>query len=86
MLPFKCLKCGKVGHYSSKCTYKKEGNEYDDKENRISRKFKKENNFQKKSFYCKEDILSLEDDDIGNNIVWMALMSTFRRYGLDFLL
>ena len=39
-MPFKCLNCGKIGHFASKCPHKKKDQTFDDEE---KHKFKKYN-------------------------------------------
>jgi hypothetical protein len=55
-LPFKCFKCGKIGHFAYKCSHKRKDHKYDNEEKHKHNKFYKENNFKKK-------ILCVNNDD-----------------------
>ena len=56
-LPFKCLNCGKIGHFASKCPHKEKYQNSDDEK---KYKFKK---YSKKKSLCANNDDSSEDTD-----------------------
>ena len=85
-LPFKCLNCGKIGHFVAKCPYPKNEDSGDEdhhnyKENKKRYKRRKAGNKkrfhkQKKSLYSKEDSSSYdENDDDAMEALFMCLES-----------
>ena len=82
-LPLKCFECGRIGHFSSKCTYAKNPNSDDEnncKKNKSFHNYKKGNNgrFSKsKNLYSKEDSSSSYDDSDSDNdsekVLFMAM-------------
>ena len=82
-LPLKCFKCGRIGHFASKCPYKINPNHNDEKNckiNRSSQKYEKGNNGRSdkgKNFYSREDINSSDDDSDSDNdskkVLFMAM-------------
>ena len=60
MLPLKCFNCGRIGHFSSKCTYPKQ----DDSDEREHSKFRKGKARNKKKSYEKNKIVyTMEDNE-----------------------
>jgi hypothetical protein len=56
MLPFKFFRCGKVGHFTSKCHFKENiTNEKERKDKHKPREFKKKKYFKRNKFYSRED-------------------------------
>ena len=82
-LPLKSFKCGRIGHFASKCPYKINPNNDDEKncnKNIIFQKYKKENNgrsAKSKNIYSREDINSSNDDSNSDNdskkVLFMAM-------------
>ena len=77
-LPFKCLNCGKIGHFQSKCPYpKKHSQDEDDK----SKQYKKEGKFNykkkyKRNYYSKEeeeDNKSSESSDGDDEVLFLGI-------------
>jgi hypothetical protein len=62
-LPFKCFNCGRIGHFSNKCTQKGKDQTCDDEEKYKHRNFFKENNFKKKSLCIKNDDDPSDDEE-----------------------
>ena len=59
-LPLKCFNCGRIGHFSSKCTYTKQ----DENEEKETSKFKKGIIGNKKKSYGKKKIVyTMEDSE-----------------------
>ena len=59
-MTFKCFNCGKIGHFASKCPYKKKRQTSDDEENYTVNKYNKEAKYKKKSL-CVSDVDSSEE-------------------------
>jgi hypothetical protein len=56
MLPLKLFHCGKVGHFASKCPFKKNNtNEKERKGKDKPKEFKKKKSFKRNNFYSKVD-------------------------------
>lgn len=62
-LPFKCFNCVKIGHFATKCPYKKKDYESDNQEKIKYKKLNKEKRYQKKSIRIDKNNSSLEDSD-----------------------
>ena len=78
-MPFKCFKCGKIGHFASKCPHKHKRQTSDDDEKYTFNKYNKEAKQRKKSM-CVNDVNSWEetdnyssDEDEVNNFMLMAI-------------
>ena len=78
-MPFKCFKCCKIGHFSSKCTHKQKRQTFDDEENYTFDKHNKDAKYKKKSL-CVNDVDSSEETNIDsscedevNNFMLMAI-------------
>ena len=54
-MPFKCFNCGKIGHFASKCPYKKKGQNSNDEEKYTFKKCNKEAKYKKK-ILCANDV------------------------------
>jgi hypothetical protein len=67
-LPFKCFKCGKIGHFSNKFPHKRKDHTYDDAEKYKHINFFKENNFKKKSLCVNNDDDPSDDEDNDSSI------------------
>jgi hypothetical protein len=67
-LPFKCFKCGKIGHFSFKCPHKRKDQTYDDEEKHKHKKVYKENNFKKKSLCVNNDDDPSDDESSDSSI------------------
>jgi hypothetical protein len=67
-LPFKCFKCGKIGHFSSKCPHKRKDHTYDDEEKNKHKKVYRENNFKKKILCVNNDDDPSNDEDNDSSI------------------
>ena len=61
-LPFKCFNYGKVGHFASKCPYKKNDQNLVVEEKHTFKRYNKDNNYKKKSL-CENDVDSSEVTD-----------------------
>ena len=82
-LPLKCFECGRIGHFSSKCPYKRNQNHDDEnngKKNRSFQKYEKGNNGRSakgKNFYSREDNNSSDDESNNDNnsekVLFMAM-------------
>ena len=62
-IPFKCFKCGRVGHYAAKYPHKKTKNQTQELEKTISKNWQKGKRFNGKSFYAQQDSSASEDSD-----------------------
>ena len=78
-MPFKCFKCGKIGHFASKCPHKHKRQTSDDNEKYKFNKYNKEAKHKKK-ILCVNDVDCLEetendssDEDEVNKFILMAI-------------
>jgi hypothetical protein len=67
-LPFKCLNCGKIGHFANKCPHKRKYQTCDDEEKHKHINFFKENNFKKKSLCVNNDDDPSDDEENDSSI------------------
>jgi hypothetical protein len=67
-LPFKCFKCGRIGHFENKCPHKRKDHTCDDKEKHKHKNFFKENNIKKKSICINNDDDTSDDEDNDSSI------------------
>ena len=61
--PFKCFNCGKVGHFTAKCSHKKKEQSSADEEGFPKKKYSKENKFK----YKKKSLCVNEDESSGTS-------------------
>ena len=78
-MPFKCFNYDKIGHFSSKCSYKQKRQTSDDEGKYIVNIHNKEAKYKRKRF-CVNDVDSSEETDIDsscedelNNFMLMAI-------------
>ena len=66
-LPFKCFNCGRVGHYASKCPYKKTKNQTQETQKTKTNNWQKGKRFNRKSLYAQQDSSASENSDESSN-------------------